>query len=149
MKYLLLILVLVLGGCFSKSTSDSLKLGLETQGDIVEPAPLVNGNNNNVTVHGNIPTSKREIKTSSNADMESKYSSSLKISVGFNIFLLGVGILLIFKVAKKSKVIRLTSGILDNIGASAIAMATNATDPKDIASANHLRAETESARRHL
>ena len=138
-----------LGGSSTEKQTDTVKTGLKTQGEMVELSPLVQGNNNNITIPEGALQSKRKFETDSSSDMQSKYSYLVQGSVGLNIFLLGLGLYLLYSLGKKSKIISMTSGLLDNAGASAIAMATNATDSRDIASANHFRAELESLRRHL
>ena len=146
LKYFLVFLCL--SGCVSKNQTDAAKTSTKTQGTILEPAPLIQGNNN--TLHlKELPLSERDIKANNAMDLHSEYAIAMQISVGLNIFLFGIGAFLIYVLAKKSKVIRATSAIVDNVGASFIAMAQNSDDHKAMNAANHARAEIETIRRHL
>lgn len=117
-----------------------------TQGEILEPAPLVVGDNNHVTLP-ELPMSDRNIIATNDQDLSSV--TAMQISMGLNIFLFGFGLLLIVKIASKSKAISSTGKIIDTLAASAIHTATNSTDDREIKHAHDMRASLESLRRYL
>ena len=153
MKYLPVLIALFLTGCIpmnkSEEQTESLKTAFDTQGEILESQPIVSGNNNKVLVMGGLEQVSRNISAQSKASMESTYSLTTQVSMGFNLIMIAVALLMFKSMAKGSKALKLTAGLLDNGVASAISMATNSTDPKDIAAANHFRAEMESLKRYL
>ena len=151
MKYI--VILIFMAGCIpmnkSKQQTSTVVTGLETQGEILESQPIVQGNNNKVLVMGGLEQVSRKILAKSNASMESTYSLTTQVSIGFNILMFGIGGLMIKSLVKGSKSMSLTMGLVDNGIASAIAMASNSTDSKDIAAANLLRAELANIKTHL
>lgn len=151
MKYIAILILMV--GCIpmnkTKQQTSTVVTGLETQGEILESQPLVTGDNNKVLVMGGLEQVSRNISAKSNASMESTYSLTTQVSIGFNILMFGIGGLMIRSLVKGSKTMTLTMGLLDSGIASAVAMASSSTDPKDIAAANHLKAELANITRHL
>ena len=157
MKYLLILCALVLSACVApgkttKEGSESVRAGLETQAEILESQPLIKGDNNQIDkieIKAPLPQAQRNIEASSRSDMESSYSIVTQISLGANLILLGIGLLLLKIALKGSKAAQATMGLIDSGIASAVSMAQNSVDHKDIASANHLRSELEALKRHL
>ena len=154
MKYAIIICLFLCSGCVlpgktTKEGSETVKAGYRTQADIVEAPSIVTGDGNTITVHGDLPATRKTVDAESKTDMESAYSVVTQMSLGANILLLGIGLLLLKIVFKGSRAAQATMGLIDSGIASAVAMAQNSTDHKEIANAHHLRSELEALKRHL
>ena len=164
MKYLLLFCsIFVMAGCTALKDkavdlTESQKAALEAQTKILGVAPVL-GNNNTfeaeVTI-GELPKIEKTVESKVKTDSQATYSMTEKVCFGLMVFFFGCGFflfviaaILLILLLSKSKSIKLTAGMLDNLGASAVALAASATDPKDIAAANRQQAAIESAKRYL
>lgn len=161
MKYI--ILLILISGCSplsdtTEKVSATAKAAADMQADIVEAGQVVGDGNTfqgNVTITG-IPETKKTIISNFKTDIESSYSMETKISFALACFFFAlslgfgaVGLWLLIQVLGKSKAIKATSLLVDNAMASAVAMASNSTDPKEISSAHHLKAELAQFNKYL
>jgi len=157
MRYILILTALIVSGCVTpgkttKEGSETMRQGLETQGEILESQPLIKGDNNNIEkieIQGQLPQAKRDISATSASDLQSSYSLVTSISMGLNLILLGLGIILLKMSLKGSKAASATMGLIDNGIAKAVAMASSSKDDREIGHFHNLRAELESIKKHL
>ena len=162
-KVLVIMALLAMVGCSplsdtTKKGDASAKANADLHGQVLKPSPVLGSNNTfqgAVTI-GELPLTEIEIDSKLKTDIETSYSTETKICFGLMLFFLACSLAitaiflpLLVGFLRQSKAIKATSTLLDTGIASAVNLASVATDNRTIADAHSARATLEGLKKHL